>query len=47
MFTRTKAKLNTVVNDRVTQPVTAGIIISTAAFILAGIALILVVRNAD
>lgn len=47
VFDKTKDKVNTLVNDRVTAPIRTSIVISVAAFLLAGLALILVVRNAD
>lgn len=45
MFDKTKAKANLLINDRVTQPVRTAVIISCAAFIIAGIALLLVVSG--
>ena len=47
MFDKTKDKVNVLVNDRVTAPIRTSIVISVAAFLIAGLALILVVRNAD
>jgi len=43
MFDKTKAKVNTQINDRITAPVHTAVIISVAAFIMAGIALLIVV----
>lgn len=47
MFEKTKAKANTFVNDRVTAPVRTSMVISICAFIVAGLALMVVVANAD
>ena len=47
MFDRTKDKVNTLVNDRITAPVRTAVVISIAAFIIAGLALLLVVTHAD
>jgi len=47
MFEKTKKKVDTLVNDRVVAPVRTAVVISIAAFIVAGIALILAVHNAD
>ena len=47
VFDKAKAKIATEINDRVTNPIRTSIIISVAAFLMAGIALILVVRHAD
>jgi len=47
MFDKTKDKVNTLVNDRVTAPIRTSIVISVTAFFIASLALILVVRNAD
>lgn len=48
IFDKTKAKISTQINDRVTNPIRTSIIIAVSAFIMAGIALILsVVRYAD
>lgn len=46
MFKGTKEKVDTFVNDRVNAPIRTAIVISVAAFIVAGIALIVVVANA-
>ena len=45
MFEGTKKKVNTYVNDRVTAPVHTAIVISVAAFLIAGIALVIVVNR--
>lgn len=47
VFGNLRNKANTLINDRVTAPVTTAVIISITAFILAGIALIVVVNRAD
>ena len=47
MFDKTKNKVDTYVNDRVTAPIRTAVIISVAAFIIAGIALMVAVKNAD
>jgi hypothetical protein len=47
MFDRTKARISTEVNDRITNPIRTSIVISVVAFIMAGIALIVVVHRAD
>lgn len=47
MFEKTKQKAETLINDRVTQPIKMGIIISCAAFVIAGIALMVAVKNAN
>jgi hypothetical protein len=47
VFDKAKARISTEINDRVTSPIRTSIVISVVAFIMAGIALILVVRNAD
>lgn len=44
VFDKTKAKAETFISDRVTAPVRTSMMISIAAFILAGIALIFVVK---
>lgn len=45
MFDKTKQKIETQINDRITSPVRTGIIISVTAFIMAGIALIIAVTR--
>jgi hypothetical protein len=45
MFDKTKARANLLLNDRVTQPVRTAVVISCAAFVIAGIALLLVVSG--
>lgn len=47
MFDRTKAKVDTLINDRVTSPVRTGIIISVCAFIIAGLALVIVLTKVN
>lgn len=47
MFEKTKAKVDTVINDRVTQPIRLSFIISCSAFIIAGLALVVAVNRAD
>jgi hypothetical protein len=47
VFDKTKAKVDTLINDRVNQPIKTSIAISVAAFLIAGLALILVVKNAN
>lgn len=47
MFDKTKGKVDTLINDRVSQPIKISIMISVAAFIMAGLALIMVVKNAN
>ena len=41
MFEKTKGKIDTLVNDRVTAPVRTSVVISVTALILAGIALMI------
>lgn len=45
MFDKTKAKVSTEINDRITNPIRTSVVISVLAFIMAGIALMLVVRH--
>lgn len=48
MFDKTRAKIETQLNDRVTNPIRTSIVIAIAAFIMAGLALIVsVVCHAD
>lgn len=48
MFDKTRAKIETQLNDRVTNPIRTTFVIAIAAFIMAGIALIVsVARNAN
>lgn len=47
MFDKTKSKVDTLINDRVSAPIKTSVVISVCAFIMAGLALILVVRNAN
>ena len=47
MFDKTKAKAELYINDRVTAPIRTAIVISVAAFIMAGLALVIVVHNAN
>ena len=43
MFDKTRGKIDLLINDRVTQPVKTAVLISCAAFIVAGIALLVMV----
>jgi hypothetical protein len=43
MFGKTKGKVDTFINDRVSAPIRASVTISVCAFILAGLALMIVV----
>jgi hypothetical protein len=45
MFEKTKGKVDTLINDRVSAPIKTSILISVAAFIIAALALILVVHG--
>jgi hypothetical protein len=50
MLDKTKGKINTLINDRITAPVTTALIVSALAIIIAGIALAMAItgdRNAD
>jgi hypothetical protein len=47
MFEKTKAKVNTQINDRITAPIHTAVIISVAAFLMAGIALIIVANKVN
>jgi hypothetical protein len=47
VFGGIKKRADTLINDRVTAPVTMAVIVSITAFILAGIALVVVVNRAD
>lgn len=47
VFDKTKAKVDTLVNDRVSAPIRTSILISCAAFVIAGIALLLVVSRGN
>ncbi len=47
MFDKTKQRISEQVNDRVTTPVRTSLIIATAAFIIAALALIVAVHRAD
>lgn len=40
VFEKTKKRIDTAINDRITAPITTAVIISVAAFLLAGLALI-------
>ena len=42
MFEKTKAKIETQLNDRVTAPIQTSLIISITALLVAGIALVIV-----
>ena len=45
MFEKTKGKIDTLVNDRVTAPVRTSVVISVTALVIAGIALIVAVNK--
>ena len=45
MFEKTKGKIDTLVNDRVTAPVRTSVVISVTALIVAGIALMVAVSK--
>ena len=47
VFGNIRKRADTLINDRVTAPVTTAVVISITAFILAGIALIVVVNRAN
>lgn len=48
VFDKTKQRIDTLINDRVVAPTRTAVVMSIAAFIIAGIALCLVVaKNAD
>jgi len=47
MFDKTKSKIDTLVNDRVSAPIKTSVIISITAFVIAGLALIVAVNNAN
>lgn len=46
MFEKTKAKIETQLNDRVTAPIQTSLIISITALIIAGIALMVATNRA-
>lgn len=45
MFDKTKEKFDTLLNDRINAPVRTSMIIACAAFVIAGVALVIVVGN--
>lgn len=45
MFSKTKAKVDTLLNDRVVAPTRTALVISITAFIIAGIALVVAVNK--
>lgn len=45
IFDKTKARVSTLVNDRITAPVTTALVMSALAFIMAGLALALVITG--
>jgi len=45
MFDKTKARATALINDRVTAPITTALVISALAFIMAGLALALVISG--
>jgi hypothetical protein len=47
MFEKTKGRMDTLINDRVVAPTRTAVLISIAAFIVAGIALIVAVNRAN
>lgn len=50
IFDKTKARASALINDRITAPITTALVISAIAFIMAGLALALVItgeRHAD
>jgi len=50
IFDKTRGRVKTLINDRITAPVSTALIISALAFIMAGLALALVItgeRHAD
>jgi hypothetical protein len=47
LFSKTREKVDTLVNDRVVAPTRTALIISITAFIVAGLALIVAVNNAN
>lgn len=47
VFDKTKDKVNTLVNDRVAAPIRTSVLIACCAFIMAGIALMLVVSRGN
>ena len=47
LFSKTRAKINQQIDDRITSPVRTGIVISVTAFIIAVIALITAGKNAS
>ena len=47
LFQKMREKVDTLVNDRVVAPTRTALMISLAAFVIAGIALIVAVNRAD
>jgi len=47
VFDKARQKVDTLINDRVVAPTRTAVIMSIAAFIVAGIALIVAVNNAN
>lgn len=47
LFQKTREKVDTLVNDRVVAPTRTALVVSLAAFIVAGIALMVAVGNAN
>jgi hypothetical protein len=47
MFDKTKDKINTQINDRITAPIHTAVIISVTAFIMAGLALMIAINKAS
>lgn len=45
MFDKTKARMDLLIKDRITAPVTTALIMSALAFIMAGLALALVITG--
>ena len=45
MFDKTKAIINEQINDRITSPVRTAVMIACAAFLMAGLALIIASRD--
>jgi len=46
IFDKTKARISEQINDRVTAPVRTSVIMSTAAVVIAALALVVAVKNA-
>jgi hypothetical protein len=43
VFDKTKDKVNILINDRVTAPIKTSMVIACAAFVMAGLALVIVI----